>query len=370
MAPPLKLGLARPAIERLGRSVERAHSSFDRVGFVDAALRGLDELELKERVAHVAEVLGAHLPDDYSEALEVVVRAGETFDRGDEDDPLRGFAAWPLFDFIERRGPHDFDRSMAALRSITHLFSAEFAVRPFIARYPEPAFAELARWAEHDSEHVRRLVSEGTRSRLPWATKVEALVDDPGPTLALLEMLKDDPALYVRRSVANNLNDIAKDHPDLVVDVCEAWREGASKERRWVIERATRTLVKAGHPRVWGLLGFTRRPSVEVSPIVIEPRTVRLGDELEFGFELTSTKKSKQRLAVDYAVHFVKANGKQRPKVFKLKVLDLAPGQGVELSRRQSFRPISTRKYYPGRHAVEVLVNGQAYARAEFELCE
>ena len=331
-------------------------------------MRGLARLELKPRVGHIAAQLATFLPRDYGKALAIVVRASERWDRGDDGDPLRGFAAWPLFHFIEHHGTGDFTCSMAALRSMTHLFSAEFAIRPFIARYPERAFAELRRWTTDDSEHVRRLASEGARPRLPWATRVPALIDDPGPVLALLDRLKDDSALYVRRSVANNLNDIAKDHSDRVLDLCEAWLDGASEERRWIVRHATRTLVKAGHPRVWALLGFTRRPQVAVSEIAVSPRRVRVGADVSFTFQLTSTARVGQRLVVDYAIHFVKASGVGRPKVFKLNVVKVAPRQVTTLSCRHSFRNISTRTYYPGLHSIEVLVNGNVEGRAEFAL--
>ncbi len=365
----MKEGINRLAVSRLAANLKRACDSFECDAFVAAATLDLERLELKERVRKVADTLAEFLPSDYPAAAKIIVRAGETWDRGEAGDPLRGFAAWPLFDFIAERGIADFRRSMAALRSITHLFSAEFAVRPFIARYPAQAFAELTKWTRHRDEHVRRLASEGARPRLPWATRLQPLIDDPAPVVALLEHLKDDSAAYVRRSVANNLNDIAKDHPELVIDLCEAWLEGASAERRWIVERATRTLVKAGHPRVWGLLGFTKRPKVVVSPLVLSSKRVSVGDDLSLCFKITSEARTSQRLAVDYRVHFMKANGEQRPKVFKLKVLELAAKQVVEISKSQSFRRISTRKYYPGRHAIELLVNGEARAKAEFELC-
>jgi 3-methyladenine DNA glycosylase AlkC len=228
--------------------------------------------------------------------------------------------------------------------------------------------AVLRRWTKDDSEHVRRLASEGARSRLPWATRVPALIEDPGPVLTVLDRLKDDPALYVRRSVANNLNDIAKDHPDRVLDVCETWLHGASEERRWIVQHATRTLVKSGHPRVWALLGFTRRPHVEVSKIAVSPRRVRVGDEVSFSFHLTSTARVGQHLVVDYAVWFVKASGASSRKVFKLRVVKITPRQVMRLSCRHSFRKISIRTYYQGQHAMEILVNGNVEGRAEFAL--
>lgn len=365
---PLKNGIDRPAIKRLAANLERAWPAFDSKKFVSSSMRGLSALELKQRVAHVADSLALCLPEDYPTAVGVIVKSSEQWDRGDRSDSLHSFAAWPLFHFVEFYGTDHFVESMAALRSITHLFSAEFAVRPYITRYPKRAFAELARWTKDKSEHVRRLVSECTRPRLPWATRIPPLDGDPAPMLALLERLKDDPALYVRRSVANHLNDLAREHPETVLDVCDRWMEGASDERRWIIERATRTLVKSGHARVWKLLGFTDRPRVRESTLTLTPSVIRMGEEISFEATITSAARVPQRIAVDYVMHFVRANGQTRPKVFKLRVLDLEPGATVSMSRRHSFRAISTRKYYAGKHALEIVINGKPITRVEFSL--
>jgi len=368
MPEPLKNGLNEAAISRLADNLHRVWPALDRDGLIRGSMKGLDALELKGRIAHVSDQLAAFLPDDWTETLAVVVSSAATWDSGDPEDPYRGFAAWPLFDLIERHGVDDFEGSMGALREITHLFSAEFAVRPFLARYPEPAFAKLTEWARDDREHVRRLASEGCRPRLPWATRIPALIDNPTPVIAILELLKDDPELYVRRSVANNLNDIAKDHPDRVIDTCERWLEGASKERKWIVGHATRTLVKAGHPRIWGLLGFEKEPKLEVSEITLDSDGYAIGDRLTLEVGLTSTATSEQRLAVDYAIHFVKANGKTRPKVFKLKVLTLSAGEVVTLTSRQSLKQMSTRTHHPGRHQIDILVNGEVRSQVWFDL--
>ncbi len=365
---PLKNGLNEVAISRLADNIQRAWPQFDKTAMVEASMVGLSELELKDRIRHVSAKLADFMPE-MPEALAVIVRAVDTWDRGDPDNPVGGFAAWPMFDFIGSNGLEHFDQSMETLRRITHIFSAEFAVRPYIDRYPERAFALLETWATDEDEHVRRLCSEGCRPRLPWAPQLPALIADPTPIFPVLELLADDPELFVRRSVANNLNDIGKDHPDLLVDLCERWLKEGGKHRKWIVGHATRSLVKAGHPRVWGLLGFEADPQVEVSEIAVDPPEPRIGDSLHFTFEITSTADRSQRLAVDYAVHFMKANGKTRPKVFKLKVLSLEAGQALNLTRKLSFRPISTRKYYPGRHELEILVNGQSCSRVAFEVC-
>jgi 3-methyladenine DNA glycosylase AlkC len=218
------------------------------------------------------------------------------------------------------------------------------------------------------SDPVRRLASEGIRPRLPWASRLKELQRDPAPVLAILDQLIDDDSLLVRRSVAKNLNDINKDHPDLVVSTCTQWLKGAGDERRWVIKHATRSLVKQGHPGVWPLLGFTANPRVQVSGLSLGTEQLRLGGALEIGFQIRSLSKRQQRLVVDFAVHHVKANGQLKPKVFKLKELTLEPEAAATVSKRHIIKPISPRKYYPGMHRIEVLVNGTSCSIADFEL--
>lgn len=368
MAEPLKNGLARSALVRLAKNLKTAAPRFEERRFVHACLQDLEPLELKERVAHVAAQLPDFLPASYPAALKIILRSIPTWDGGDEEDPLRGFAAWPLFQFVEDQGRKDFTASMDALAELTHLFTAEFAVRAFIAEDRERAMKIIAGWAVHPSDQVRRLASEACRPHLPWARKLPALVEYPEDGLGILEELKDDPSEYVRRSVGNHLNDVAKDHADLVIDLCEKWKAKASAERAWIIDRATRTLVKDGHPRVWTLLGFTQKPKIQCSPLSLASPHLKLGGELSFNFSIKSLAGRKQKLAVDYAVHFKKANGSSRPKVFKLKVVSLAPGKELQLNKRQTIKAISTRKYYPGTHELEILINGQTAARATFEL--
>jgi 3-methyladenine DNA glycosylase AlkC len=257
---------------------------------------------------------------------------------------------------------------MAALRQLTGLFSAEFAVRGFIERDAARALRLLATWTEDPDPHIRRLVSEGTRPRLPWGRRLAQFQADPQPVLDLLERLKDDGAVYVRRSVANNLNDIAKDHPDVVIEVCQRWARGASTEHRWIIRHATRTLVKDGHPDALKLLGFDPRAKVAVENLALEPQTIRLGEQVTFSFDVRSLSRRSQPLLIDYAVHHVKRAGHRTAKVFKLKTLALPPQGVASITRKHAFRKITTRTYYPGRHTIEILINGTSHTRADFDL--
>jgi 3-methyladenine DNA glycosylase AlkC len=328
---------------------------------------GLDALELTPRVAHVGDALLRHLPADFSEIAAILARGAGAWAPPATGDTGAAFAAWPLFHVVPAAGLHDFDRGMETLRTLTPLFSAEGAIRPFIDRYPVAAFERLHAWVGDPDPHVRRLVSEGTRPRLPWFPRVAHLTRTPEAGLGLLERLVDDPSLYVRRSVANHLNDISKDHPDLAIAAARRWLAAPTPERRWIVRHALRSLVKAGHPEVFGLLGHDASVAFTAGPAQVEPRVVPFGGRVTFGVSLTAGD-TDARWVVDYAVTFAGARGQPRRKVFKGAVCALAAGETRAFAFTQDFRPITTRRYYPGPHAFEVLVNGQVAAGGAFEL--
>ena len=364
----MKDGLGEDAVERIAASFTRVMPGFPEEVFKQRAMDGIDDLELKDRVRHLVAVMHDFLPGDFSETAGILYELKNNWVAGDPDDKLRGFAAWPVIDYVGEHGTGHPDEALPVLRELTSFFSAEFAIRPFIIEHPDTAFAYLHEWTADPDEHVRRLVSEGSRPRLPWGQRLPAIVADPSPTLALLEKLRNDPSEYVRRSVANHLNDISKDHPDTVIETCLRWQAGAGPERNWIIRHATRSLVKAGHPGVFGLLGFTDKPDIALDSLDVFPRSISLGEALTFQARLRSRAGESQRLVVDYAVHHVKANGKTTPKVFKFRTLELDAGETVVLEKKHAIRPISTRRYYPGEHAVEILVNGKSLGSTPFEL--
>ena len=364
---PMKDGLDRSAVERLASAVSSAGAMFDTKRFVTNASAGLDKLELKERVIHVADHLASAMPADIPESLAVLRKVPAVWGPGDPEDPLRGFAAWPLFDYVARHGLDHFDDSLETLRVMTHMFSAEFAVRPFIKRDPGRALETMRRWVGDPDEHVRRLVSEGSRPRLPWGERITVYDNDLSPILELLEHLRDDPSEYVRRSVANHLNDIAKDQPEVVLDTSEQWLMDAGPERVKLVRHALRTLIKSGSPRVWGLLGYTPSPMVEVALQLKRPH-VTVGESQEISVDVKSVSDDDQRLVVDFIVQHRKANGLLRPKVFKLRDIDLPARGSVELTKKIPFRPITTRRYYTGRHRVEIVVGGLVVVGEGFDL--
>jgi hypothetical protein len=215
---------------------------------------------------------------------------------------------------------------------------------------------------------VRRMVSEGTRPRLPWAARLRRFQEDPAPVIALLEALRDDPEEFVRRSVANNLNDIGKDHPDILIDVARRWMVDASPERRRLIRHALRSLVKQGHLQALDILGYGQAAAIEVARAGISPRRARKGEAVAIQFGIRSTSRRPQRILVDLRVHYAKANGKTSPKVFKLRALDLAAGETASFSKRLSLADLTTRKHHPGTHRIDALINGTAHALGDFVL--
>ncbi|MDF7823194.1 DNA alkylation repair protein [Pontiellaceae bacterium B12227] len=364
----MKDGLGEAAVQRIAASLSKAWKPFPADTFSAAALNGLEELELKERVQHLIQALHTVLPSDFPEAAAILIKIKPVWDRGNPDDNLAGFAAWPIVDYISEYGLGHPETSLAALKELTPLFSAEFAIRPFIINHFELTFQCLEKWTADPDEHVRRLASEGARPRLPWGQQLPQFIADPSPVFQLLENLKDDPSEYVRRSVANNLNDISKDHPQQVIAVCKRWKKGAGKNRDWIIRHATRSLVKTGHPKIFGLLGYTENPQLNFQSLEVFPLEIQLGEAIEFSFKLHSTHAEPQSIVIDYAIHHVKASGKTAPKVFKFRTLEIGPGETMELSKKHAIRPITTRKYYPGEHAVEILINGKTFGRVDFTL--
>ena len=336
-----------------------ASPRFDRAAFLTAATDGLDALSIMERVRHIADALRPALPADYAAALEVIAAMAPQL--------THGFQAVAVTEYVARYGLDDFDRSMDALASLTRFGTAEFAIRPFLAQDADRALATMGRWTGSDDEHVRRLASEGARPRLPWAARVPALKADPTRAAHILEVLKADPAIYVRKSVANHLNDIAKDRPDWLLDRLADWPND-SPHTVWIIRRALRTLIKQGEPRALALIGVGHGAAVTVRKFAVEPSAVRLGERIAITAKIASDSTENQPLVVDYRVHYARAGGKSAAKVFKWKTFDLAGGDTVALRISQVIRDFSTRRHHPGRHDVELVVNGKTLATSGFEL--
>lgn len=360
-------------ITLMGSHFARVSKTFDADRFVAVATDNIADLELKERSNQIRQALHTCLPADFRQACDILQAALHPDDDVDisnltmDSAGIRGWATMPMSDFVGDAGLGDFDHGMDVLRALTKRGTSELAVRAFILRDQDRAMRHMLEWAQDPNYHVRRLASEGCRPRLPWAVRLPEFIADPGPVLPLLDRLKDDPVEYVRRSVANNLNDIAKDHPDCVAAIATDWMKDAGKARQKLVRHACRTLVKQGHRAALAALGYGDA-AVTLDRLHIRTPVVEYGTALEFEFELTSRGKGPQSLIFDYVVHHRKANGETSPKVFKGKTFTLDARQSLTIARKHPMRPITTRVYYPGTHALEIQINGTSVGQAEFEL--
>ncbi|GHC82982.1 hypothetical protein GCM10007079_23720 [Nocardiopsis terrae] len=353
----------------LGDRIQASLPHFDTRGYAAEVDRRVPGLELKDRVLILAEGLRSRLPESYPKALEVL---GSTL--GDELPEGRGMftASWflmPVARYVEEYGLGHPQESLDFLEAVTRCHTAEYAIRPFITEHRELTMARIREWAHDSSHNVRRLASEGTRARLPWASQLPFFIEDPSPVLEILEVLRSDPSDYVRKSVANNLNDISKDHSGTALATAERWsRESPTHETAWIVRHALRTLVKKGDQEALALLGTTGGEHIRVHDLSVRPAVIRLGDTLTIRFTVENTDTRPHHVTVDYVVHHVRKNGQLIPKVFKLSELGLAPGQAQSLEKSHTVKEVQTRRYYPGEHPVDVQVNGLAMATDRFEL--
>lgn len=368
MAEPLKNHFGRDVPKRIAASLKRVEPRFDDAGFVRRALRGYDDLELMPRGRAIADAMAEFLPAEFKRASAILIASLGPKLEGTEGHGMAPFFYLPHVYFVANRGLDHFDDAMRAHYELTQRFTAEFGIRPFIEKHTDRCLALFAKWTSDPSVHVRRLVSEGTRPRLPWAARLRCFEKDPTPALALLERLKDDPEEYVRRSVANHLNDIGKDRPDLLVELCERWRRGADANRERLVRHALRGLVKSAHPGALSLLGYGETTRLRVDDVSITPRRPRIGESVTIALSLVNRGARSERALVDLRVHFVKANGSTSPKVFKLAELDLPRGARADLTKTISLAEMTTRKHFPGAHRVEAQVNGAIEEIGRFDL--
>lgn len=357
----------REKVSYLGDLLSSGIDGFDRKSFEDAVMAEMLDLELKERIALIARVLSDHLDPGFAVAASQIERSlPPPLDPNLTDDDFGDFIIAPFGKYVEEHGLAHFEVAIGLLRQITMRFSMEGSIRPFINAYPDRTLKVLETWAHDDNYHVRRLVSEGTRPRLPWSGRIDIPVEAPLP---LLDILHADSTRYVTRSVANHLNDIAKVEPDLVLDRLAAWKRTDDQDREelaWMTKHALRTLIKDGHPEAMRLLGF--EPDADVNVVLTKTsETVKAGEALVF--EATISSDHDEQLLVDYSIDFVKKNGDVKPKVFKLKSIDLDAGETAVLVKSHQLRAnATTYRLYPGEHRVTVMVNGRPTASAPFEV--
>ncbi|TKC63707.1 DNA alkylation repair protein [Pedobacter hiemivivus] len=356
---PLKEMFNREFYRRFAGVFANIDKGFNENAFVNEVTYNLDELELNGRLRNTSVVLQKYLPKDFKKAVDILYNAAPTL--------RRGYTALVLPDFVGRYGKEYFHLSMEALKDFTSFGSSEFAVREFLKTDLNKTLEVMQLWAEDRDEHVRRLASEGSRPRLPWSFKLEEIIKNPSLTTNILDKLKADESPYVRKSVANHLNDISKDNTSYMLGLVKSW-DNSHPHTYWIIKHASRTLIKKGNLDSLSLFDFEKDIKLSITNFRINSNHLRLGEDLQFSFELTSLKNTPQKLVIDYAIHYSKALGNQSKKVFKLKEMILQPNQVVQLSKKQLFKDLTTRKHYMGKHLVEIIVNGNEFGNIEFDL--
>jgi len=351
--------------EKMSNSLAKVLPNFDQQKFMKAILPPTFlQMEWKQRMRHTADVLHEFMPPNYAESAALMGPIVAQLKKDGFTEQRLEFIFLP--EYIAIYGIDDLENSVQALELLTQYISAEFAVRPFLLKYGDKMLDQMVAWSLHTNFHVRRFASEGSRPRLPWGAAIPALKSDPSALLPLLENLKNDPHEYVRRSVANNLNDITKDNPAVVIELAKKWK-GHSKETDAIIKHACRSLLKKGDAAILGYYGLHAN-NLTISDFVIENPQVKIGDAVEFAFTLNNTDSVARYVRLEYTVYYLKQNGSLAGKVFKISEKTYQAGEKVRIKRKQSFRLITTRKFYIGKHQLSIMVNGMGKAIGDFEL--
>ncbi|TDL83431.1 DNA alkylation repair protein [Peribacillus frigoritolerans] len=355
MAEALKNIYNEAFIERLIFAIEQEYPLFDseqfRVLFFED---GWEDLALKQRMRKITVVLKHSLPDDYEEALRILYKIAPQFS---------GLGGIIFPDYVEQYGLQNWEKSMHALAYFTEFSTSEFAVRPFLLKDPNRMLDQMLTWSTHSNEHIRRLASEGSRPRLPWGTAVPSIKEDPQQTLPILENLKNDESLYVRKSVANHLNDISYTHAHIVLKIAKEW-SGKNKKTDWIIKHACRSLMKKGNREALALFGYADDSRITIDCLTLHPDAIQIGDSIQMTFELSS--ESTISVRVEYAIDYVKARGQRNRKVFMLKTAILKQGENHIISKTHHFKDLTTRKHYQGIHTLSIIVNGVVKAEKDF----
>lgn len=361
MAEALKEMFNEKFYEKLGNDFCKASPGFKIEKFLKELLLNNDQRSLNERMRNTSQVLQKHLPASFEKCIELMVQVIPNY---------KGTYTACLFpDFVGLYGLDNFDLSMQALSHFTQYGSSEFAIRNFLLQDFDRTIKVMNQWAENDNLHVRRLASEGSRSRLPWSFKLERVINQPQITESIIEKLKTDPELYVKKSVANHLNDISKDNPEWMLKKLKHW-DLKNEHSKWIMKHACRTLIKKGNKSSLSLFGFEDKALVRVENLIVAKKEINIGESQQFEFEIVSQKNKTQKLVVDFSVDYRKKNGKSATKVFKLKEFVLNPKQTAKVLKSHRFQNFSTRKHYPGIHTISILINGKLMNVVSFELVE
>jgi 3-methyladenine DNA glycosylase AlkC len=359
MAEQLKNMFSQQLLAGLSKRIKKEYSPFSEKKFLHHfQTEEWKQAELKRRVRLVTEAMHEQMPQCFEDAIAILIPASSHFSWG--------FVGVIFPDYVELYGREHWKTSMHALSEFTQTSTAEFAIRPFIVDNQDRAMKQMLQWSKSSNHHIRRLSSEGCRPRLPWGIRLHELMNNPSVILPILENLKEDPELYVRKSVANNLNDISKDHPELVLSIAEKWI-GKHDHTDWIVKHGLRTLLKSGNKRALSIFGHHEIKGLEVEKLKLSATKIKLGETLAFSFELKNITKTALECRVEYAIDFVKANNSHSKKIFQIAKMKVESGVHV-IKRNQRFVDLTTRVHYSGKHIIHIVLNGETLASQAFEL--
>ncbi len=358
----------RNAAKGLAAQIKSAYGAFDSKTFIRLCCKDLQALEFNGRVKQFANAMHSTLPDSYPKAVKILEKSLPEV-LADCESVTDGWMQWPVGQFIADHGLPHFDESMQCMVELTKRFSSEYAVRPFVQHRADETFEFLYSKVNDENPHVRRWCSEGCRTRLPWGAKLNDLISDPAPIIPILEALKDDPETYVKKSVANNLNDLSKDHPSMVTTLCRDWSKDSSPHRDWIIRHGLRSLIKDADRHALKLIGYSRPTGIDVK-LKLSDKRINIGDSIGLQASLHNTSKKKQPLLIDYIVHYQGKSTGGRRKVFKWKTIELGGSEKIVLEKNHPMKRTTIRALYPGKHTIEVQLNGESVASTTFGLLE
>ncbi|MDP7320126.1 MAG: hypothetical protein QF441_05925 [Bacteriovoracaceae bacterium] len=367
---PFKQKLDAYALKKIAQEIKAVAPSFDAKNFLKNTISPIEDLELKERVQLIATQIHQNLPLNFPQAAQILQKtlADKDNDLSDQwesssKEKLNGFLVWPLTQFIENYGLDFFEESMQALYEMTQRFTAEFALRSFLDKHYHKTYKRLQKWKKDPSHHVRRLVSESTRPKLPWAKKVDHLLNNLNKNIDLLLSLKNDPSLYVRRSVANHLNDISYLDEKLFIKTLSTF--GHSKNEQWIKRHASRTLLKKGNPQIFKMHGYDPTAKLELKAN-LSPKNLYEGEKIKLKLQIKNLEKNEKKILIDYVIYYLKKNGNYSPKTFRVK--DTFIKESIQLEKVIHLKKVTTRKHYSGKHYLEIKMNGKSHKKLHFFL--
>lgn len=355
-------------IAKIASQLKANFAEFDSKRFIRKASSYNESCGLMKRANIIADALVECLPSDFNRSSEIIQSAFEPIEKNQSN--WKNFIYLPYAIYIERIGCKKEHLHLAfdLLKEITKRFTSEFSIRTFLVHFPNTTLKVLKDWAHDKNPNVRRLASEGCRPRLPWAKEIKAFKKNPYPVIELLQILKNDDSKYVQKSVANNMNDISKDNPEVAFKILRQWKKENKPNINWIVKHALRNELKKGTPEALKIQGFSLSPKIEISHFLLSHKKLKIGDSIKISFTLTNLGYIKENLLIDYVCFYLKSNNKRAPKTFKLGIKKLKKGESITVLKEHSFKPISTRKLYIGKHKIALFVNGKIIAEKSFEL--